>query len=149
MTTKPIVVTDEMVRPIINAEIPAIARSIIPDIPVTVWWCLDDRFEGSPVTVISDWIQQYIEESLVQSKKFRMVTRIHLEKIFKEQEFQMTGHFDDDTIVSIARILGANFMVIPTITQYSTLRIQVLNAETGEIVYTSNRTLKKNTRIAK
>ena len=148
-STKLLVISDEMVRPVIDEEIPAIEDSIILDTPVTVWWCLDDRFEGAPVTVISDWTQRYLEESLVKSKKFKVVTRIHLEKIFKEQEFQLTGHVDDKTIVSIAKILGAKFMIVTTITQYNTLEIQVLNAETGEITYVSNRILKENLGVAK
>jgi hypothetical protein len=148
-TTKIIVISDEMVRPVIDSEFPLILDSITPDAPVTVWWCLDDRFEGSPVTVISDWTQRYLEELLVKSKKFKIVTRIHLEKIFQEQEFQLTGHVDDKTIVSIAKILGAKFMVVPTITQYNTLEIQVLNAETGEITYVSNHTLKERMGVAK
>jgi hypothetical protein len=148
-TTKMIVISDEMVKPVVDSEFPLIVDSIIPDTPVTVWWCLDDRFEGSPVTVISDWTQRYLEELLVKSKKFKVVTRIHLEKIFREQEFQLTGHVDDKTIVSIAKILGAKFMVVPTITQYNTLEIQVLNAETGEITYVSNRILKERLGVAK
>jgi curli biogenesis system outer membrane secretion channel CsgG len=148
-TTKLIVITDTMAKPVIDSEFPLIVESITPDSPVTVWWCLDDRFEGSPVTVISDWIQRYLEELLVRSRNFRVVTRIHLEKIFQEQEFQLTGHVDDRTIVSIAKILGAKYMVVPTITQYNTLEIQVLDAETGEITYVSNRMLKENLQVAR
>jgi hypothetical protein len=148
-TTKIIVISDTMVKPVLDSEFSSIANSIIPDTPVTVWWCLDDRFEGSPVTVISDWTQRYLEELLVNSKMFRVVTRIHLEKIFKEQEFQLTGHVDDETKVSIAKILGAKFMIVPTITQYNTLELQVLNSETGEITYVSNRILKGDLKVAK
>lgn len=138
------VISDTMVKPVIDREFPNISKSIISESPVTVWWCRDDRFEGSPVTVISDWTQRYLEKLLVDSDRFRVVTRIHLEKIFQEQEFQLSGHVDDDTIVSIAKILGAKFMVVPTITQYSSLEIQVLNAETGEITYVSNNTLRED-----
>jgi hypothetical protein len=148
-TTKLIVISDKMVKPVIDSEFPSIVESIMPDVPVTVWWCLDDRFDGSPVTVISDWTQRYLEESLVKSKIFKVVTRIHLEKIFREQEFQLTGHVDDKTIVSIAKILGAKFMVVPTITRYNTLEIQVLNSETGEITYVSNRILKEDIGVSK
>jgi curli biogenesis system outer membrane secretion channel CsgG len=138
-----------MLKPVLEEELPKITDSMIEGTPVTVWWCLDDRFEGSPVSVISDWVQQYLEELLVNSKKFKMVTRIHLEKIFEEQKFQSSGHVDDDTIVSVARILGARFMVIPTITQYNAIEIQVLNSETGEIVYVLNRIIKDTWKISK
>jgi hypothetical protein len=148
-TTKPHVISDEMVKPILDEEFPKIYNSITNGSPVTVWWCLDDRFEGSPVTVISDWIQRYFEELLVNSKSFKVVTRIHLEKIFEEQKFQMSGHVDDTTMVSVAKILGAQFMIVPTITQYHTLEIQVLNSESGEITYVSNRIIKEDWKISK
>ncbi|GHV26142.1 hypothetical protein FACS189498_4470 [Spirochaetia bacterium] len=78
-----------------------------------------------------------------------MVTRIHLEKIFEEQKFQLTGHVDEETIVSVAKILGAKFMVVPTITSYNSLEIQILNAETGEITYVSNEKLVEKAIVAK
>jgi curli biogenesis system outer membrane secretion channel CsgG len=146
---KLIVITNEMVKPVIDTELPSIINAITPESPITVWWCVDDRFEGKSVTVISDWTQRYLEKLLVESKAFRVVTRIHLEKIFAEQKFQMGGHVDDETMVSVAKILGARFLVVPTITQYNTLEIQVLNSETGEIAYISNSALKENLKVAK
>jgi hypothetical protein len=142
--TKPIVISDAMMKPVLDSEFPNIRASIAEGAPVTVWWCLDDRFEGSPVTVISDWTQGHLEQLLVSSKKFKIVTRINLKKIFQEQEFQMSGHVDDATMVSIAKIIGAKYMIVPTITRYNTIKLQVLNLETGEITYTSNRTIQQN-----
>ena len=134
----------EMIQPILDSEYEKIVQSVPADSPVTVWWCFDERFEeSSTVSVISDWVQRSFEQMLVDAKKFRVVTRIHLQKIFEEQRFQLTGHVDDDTKVSIARILGAKYLVVPTITRYNTLDVQILSSETGEIVYVSNRPIQK------
>jgi hypothetical protein len=142
--TKPTVINDTMMKPILDSEFPNIRASIAERSSVAVWRCLDDRFGGSPVTVISDWTQGYLEQLLVNSKKFKIVTRSNLKKIFSEQEFQMSGHVDDATMVSIAKIIGAKYMIMPTITRYNTIKLQVLNVETGEITYTSNKTIQKN-----
>jgi curli biogenesis system outer membrane secretion channel CsgG len=143
-----------MAQPIIDSEFPKIAESIEANAPVAVWWCDDNRFKKDPdelyhLTTISYWIQGYLEQKLVEAKRFKPVTRTHLEDIFKEQEFQYSGHVDDETIVSIAKILGAKFMIVPTLTRYGTLNMQVLNSETGEIVYISDSQVKEGQRIRK
>jgi curli biogenesis system outer membrane secretion channel CsgG len=133
----------EMIKPILDSEYEKIIQSMPADSPITVWWCFDERFETGTVSVVSDWVQRSFEEMLVDSKKFRVVTRIHLQKIFEEQRFQLTGHVDEKTLVSIARILGAKYMVVSTITRYNTLDVQILNSETAEIVYVSNKPIQK------
>jgi curli biogenesis system outer membrane secretion channel CsgG len=153
-TTKPFPISDEMVKPIIDSNFPQIADSIEIGAPVAIWWCDDERFKKEPdelyhITTIAYWIQGYLERKLVDEKKFKPVTRTKLEAIFKEQEFQMSGHVDDETIVSIAKILGANFMIVPTLTINNTLNLQVLNSETGEIVYLSDNPVKDDQRITK
>jgi curli biogenesis system outer membrane secretion channel CsgG len=152
--TKPFPISDQMAQPIIDSEFSEIIESIEMNAPVAVWFCDDNRFIKEPDelyhrTTISHWIESYLEQKVVRAKKFRPVTRTHLEDIFKEQEFQMSGYADDETIVSIGKILGAKFMIVPTITRNSTLNIQVLNIETSEIVYTSDNPVKKNQRIKK
>ena len=134
----------ELIQPILDSEYEEIVQSIPGGSPVTVWWCFDERFDKiNTVSIVSDWVQRSFEKLLVDSRQFRVVTRIHLEKIFEEQKFQMTGHVDDNTKVSIARILGAKYMVVSTITRYNTLDVQILNSETGEIVYVSNKPIEK------
>jgi curli biogenesis system outer membrane secretion channel CsgG len=143
-----------MVQPIIDAEFPKIVESIEANTPVVVWFCDDERWQKDPDdlyyrTTISHWIESYLEQKIVGSKKFRVVTRTHLDGIFKEQEFQLSGHVDDDTMVSIAKIVGAKFMIVPTITRNNTLNMQILNSETGEIVYISDNPVRKSQRIRK
>ncbi|MDR0443713.1 MAG: CsgG/HfaB family protein [Treponema sp.] len=142
----------KMIQPILDLEYERIIESIPGDSPIAVWWCFDERIEDDrikegeykgAVTPISDWVQCSFQELLVGTGKFRVVTRIHLAKIFEEQRFQSTGHVDDATIASVGRILGAKFMIVPTITRYETLDVQIINSETGEITYISNRPIQK------
>jgi hypothetical protein len=150
--TRPFQISDLMVQPIIDSEFSEIVDSIETNAPVAVWWCDDQRYSDPDnyiYTTISYWIQGYLEKKVVDARKFKPVTRTHLADIYKEQEFQMSGHVDSGTIVSIARIIGAKYMIVPTITSYSTLNIQVLNSETGEIIYISDNQVKKGQRIKK
>ena len=136
----------DMIQPILDYEYDKIVESIPINSPVAVWWCFDERAQNNEnseiqmdyVTDISNWVQRSFEKLLVDSRRFRVVTRIHLAKIFEEQRFQLTGVVDEATIASIGRILGASYMVVPTITSYNSLDVQILNSETAEILYASN-----------
>ena len=139
----------QMIQPILDYEYDKIVESIPTNSPIAVWWCFDERAQNSKsnenseiqydyVTDISNWVQRSFEKLLVDSRKFRVVTRIHLAKIFEEQRFQLTGVVDEKTIASVGRILGASYMVVPTITSYNSLDVQILDSETGEILYASN-----------
>lgn len=152
-TTK-FTITNEMVKPIIDSQMPKIDASMEVNAPIAVWWCDDERFEKKPgekehVTNIAYWIQGYMEQTLVETKKFDVVTRTQIATILREQEFQYSGQVSENTMVSIAKILGAKYLVVPRITPISTLNIQVLNSESGKIEYISDSTLKNKQKIGK
>jgi curli biogenesis system outer membrane secretion channel CsgG len=155
-------ITDKMAQPIIDGQIDQIEAALEPNAPVAVWWCDDERFQKSntldmstageaqsvyTISTIAYWIQYYIESELVQSGNYRVVSRTKLEAIFKEQKFQTSNDIDDDTVVSLGKILGAQFMIIPTITPNSTLNIRVLDVETSQILYLSDTKFKENQRV--
>jgi curli biogenesis system outer membrane secretion channel CsgG len=153
-TTSYFQITDKMVQPVIDAQLAEMEDAIEKGTPVTVWWCDDERFKQADEldrnSTIAYWVQGYIERKLVNSKKFDVVTRTQLEKIFREQDFQhRSGRVDQDTLVSSARILGAKYMVVPIITVLSTLNIQILNSETGKIIYISDTPVKENQKVGK
>jgi curli biogenesis system outer membrane secretion channel CsgG len=144
-------ITDKMVQPIIDAQFAELEDSIENGAPIAIWWCDDERFQKEPgekehITTIAYWIQGYIERKFVHSNKFDVVTRTQLEKIFREQEFQYSGHVDEKTMVSICQILGAKYMVVPIVTMLNTLNIQVLDSETGKIIYSSDAPIEKKVR---
>jgi len=143
-----------MVKPILDKSINDMQHSINDGSPIAVWWCDDERFKKEPdekehVTTIAYWVQGYIEQGLVNTNKYDVVTRTQLDKIFREQEFQYSGHVSDETMVSIAKILGAKYMVVPRITQINTINIQVLDSESGKIMYLSDTPVKEKQVIGK
>ncbi|MFP3041251.1 CsgG/HfaB family protein [Treponema primitia] len=145
-------ITDQMAKPIIDSKWEEMLETMEPGLPVCVWWCDDERFqkgsdEQEHVTTIAFWIQGYIEQQLVKEQKYDVVTRTHLEKIFREQEFQYSGHVDDRTMATIGKILGAKFMVVSRITPISTLNIQILDCETGKIMYVCDTKINEKQRI--
>jgi len=147
-------ITDEMAKPIIDASLPEMQNTIENGAPLAVWWCDDERFAKEPgeyehVTTIAYWIQGYLEQEFVRIKRYDVVTRTQIDKILREQEFQYSGNVSDETMVSIAKILGAKYMIVPRITQINTLNIQILNSESGKIMYLSDTPVKENQRIKK
>jgi hypothetical protein len=79
---------------------------------------------------------------LVNAKKYRIVERRSLDIIRAEQNFQLSGEVDDDTAVSIGRLIGAALVITGTISPYETLtylRLRALDVETGEIRAMSSR----------
>jgi curli biogenesis system outer membrane secretion channel CsgG len=73
---------------------------------------------------------------LVNARKYSVVDRQNLELIRAEQNFQLSGEVDDDTAVSIGRLIGAAMVIIGSISPYQEakyLRLKVLDVETGEI----------------
>jgi len=153
-TTTRFAITDGMVKPILDASIKEMQECIEVEAPLAVWWCDDERFKKEPgeaehVTTIAYWIQIYLEQEFVKLKKYNVVTRTQLEKIFREQEFQYSGHVSEETMVGIAKILGAKYMIVPRITPISSINIQVLNSENGKIVYLSDTPIKEKQTIKK
>jgi len=145
-------ITDEMVKPILDRAIPEMQYNIENGVPIAVWWCDDERQQKEPDELIKSssiayWIQGYLEQEFVKSKKYDVVTRTQLDKIFQEQQFQMSGYVSDETIRSVGMILGARYMIVPRITPYNTLNIQVLDSESGKIMYLLDSPVKEKQRI--
>jgi len=142
-TTKRFPISDEMVKPILDRSIIEILDIIENEAPIVVWWCDDGRFEKKSgekehITTISFWIQSYFEQEFSRTRKYNVVTRTQLDIIFREQEFQYSGNVSEDTLVGIAKILGARYIIVPRITPIPTINIQVLDSESGKILYLSD-----------
>ena len=77
-----------------------------------------------------------LEFSLVESKKFKIVDRRLISRILNEQNFQLSGDVDDDSAVSIGKLIGANIVVTGSISgSGSTQRLflRILDVQTGQI----------------
>jgi hypothetical protein len=74
---------------------------------------------------------------IVSSGNFRVVDRKSLDAIRSEQNFQTSGEVDDNSAVSIGKLLGANMVITGSISGSGStrrLRLKVLDVMTAEIV---------------
>jgi hypothetical protein len=74
---------------------------------------------------------------IVSSGNFRVVDRKSLDAIRSEQNFQTSGDVDDDSAVSIGKLLGANIVITGSISGAGStrrLRLKALDVMTAEIV---------------
>jgi TolB-like protein len=78
-----------------------------------------------------------LEFNLVDSKKVTIVDRNRLDQIRKEQNFQLSGDVSDDSAVSIGNMLGANIVIVGTISTTGSrgrITIRALDVKTAQIV---------------
>lgn len=150
-----IIISDEMMMPILDEEFQYMEQAInnnweLKRKPsVIVFFCYDERFGENTVTVISDWIQSDLEARFVYSGNYKVIDKQNLDRILKEQKFQQSGYVDDKVMVDMGRELGGNYMVISKINQYNMFVAKISNIETAELIYSSNRKISKNLKVAK
>jgi len=68
---------------------------------------------------------------------YTIIDRNQLDRIRQEQKFQMSGEVDDNTAVSIGKIIGANIIVTGRVDgegNLRRLRLRALNTETAQVV---------------
>ncbi|MDR0709702.1 MAG: CsgG/HfaB family protein [Spirochaetaceae bacterium] len=111
------------------------AEALIIDLP-----------DGSTLAIISiasrdaDMAEFVIEELaylMVDTKKFKVVDRKSLDAIQAEQNFQYSGDVDDNSAVSIGKLLGASIVITGSISGSGStrrLRAKALDVKTAEIV---------------
>jgi hypothetical protein len=76
-------------------------------------------------------------EYIMVNEEFTIIDRTQLDEIRLEQNFQMSGEVDDETAVSIGKIVGANIIITGNVTGADTtrrLRLRVLNTETAQVM---------------
>jgi len=85
----------------------------------------------------SEFAVDELEYKLVNSKKFKIADRRRIEQIRKEQNFQISGEVDDNSAVSIGKILGARIVITGSISgsgNAQRLYLRVLDVQTGQII---------------
>ena len=153
--TSKIVISDEMMMPILDEEFEAMEEAIAENWElkrkpsVIVFFCYDERFGENTVTVISNWIQSDLETRFVNSGNYRVIDKQNLDRILKEQKFQQSGYVDDKVMVDMGRELGGNYMVISKINQYNMFVAKISNIETAELIYSSTKKISNNYKVAK
>jgi hypothetical protein len=76
-------------------------------------------------------------EFMLVSNNFIIVDRIELDRIRREQNFQLSGEVDDNQIVSIGKFAGAGLVITGSITgsgNMRRLRLRVLNTQSAELM---------------
>jgi TolB-like protein len=86
---------------------------------------------------MAEFIIEELAYLMVHTRKFKVVDRKSLDAIKTEQNFQYSGEVDDDSAVSIGKLLGASFVITGSISGSGStrrLRAKALNVLTAEIV---------------
>ena len=89
---------------------------------------------------ISEFVAYELEFLLVNNR-FTVVDRSELDRIRREQDFQLSGDVDDNTIVSIGRFAGADVVLTGAITgtgDMRRLRLRALNTQTAQVMAVSS-----------
>jgi hypothetical protein len=84
----------------------------------------------------ADFVVDELAYVIVSSGNFKVVDRKSLEAIRSEQNFQISGEVDDDSAVSIGKLLGANIVITGSISGVGStrrLRLKALDVMTAEI----------------
>ncbi|HAH32476.1 MAG TPA: hypothetical protein DCL44_09220, partial [Elusimicrobia bacterium] len=93
-------------------------------------------------------VAERITTELVKSKKFKVIERKEIEKVFEELKFQLSGAVDQDSAQKIGKMLGANWIVVGTLTELPDkqleLNVRLVSVESGEILSASNSQIEKD-----
>ena len=124
---------DPGVSSVMDINVPDSERRVISVAP------FDDRSIGTEdYKPWSQGIPDMVMESFMAIPYYRVIARDNaLRTILKEQEFQLVGATDPDSVVRLGRLLNAQFIVQGSFAVFrETLQInaQVLCVETGEAV---------------
>ena len=62
-------------------------------------------------------VAERITTELVKLKKFKVIERKEIEKVFEELKLQRSGAIDSDSAKDIGKMLGADWVVVGTLTE--------------------------------
>lgn len=93
-------------------------------------------------------VAERITTELVKLKKFKVIERKELEKVYAELKFQQSGLVSIDTAKQIGKTLGADWIIVGTLTELPDkeleLNARLVGVESGEIINAGNTRLKKD-----
>ena len=105
------------------------------------------------ITELGLYLSDKLTNSLFRYRdKFEVVERTRLESALKEMRLGMTGIFDDKTAQSIGKVLGADALVIGTITDLGgevDINIRMLGTERANVLAVASSFLEKSDAIVK
>jgi TolB-like protein len=92
---------------------------------------------SSDERTLSETAVDELEFNLVDARKFTVVDRGRLDQIRWEQNFQLSGEVSDNSAVSIGNMLGANIVIVGTISVNGSrgrITVRALDTKTAQIV---------------
>jgi curli biogenesis system outer membrane secretion channel CsgG len=101
--------------------------------------------EACAITETAAFITDELQHYLVEAGKFKIFDRKSLDAIYSERDFPYySGDVDDDSMVSIGKMLGANIVITGDISGSGNshrLNLKALDVQTGELVVTAREPL--------
>jgi TolB-like protein len=88
-----------------------------------------------------------LESTLLNTGKFRIVSRQHIETVLHEQNFGLSDYVDENSAQRIGHLLGAKFVLAGKLSKLGNkyfLNFQVLETETGLLIYSKIFKLRNN-----
>ncbi|MDO8804113.1 MAG: FlgO family outer membrane protein [Elusimicrobiota bacterium] len=93
-------------------------------------------------------VAERITTELVKLKKIKIIERKEIEKVFEELKLQRSGAIDSDSVKDIGKMLGADWVVVGTLTELPDkqleLNARIVGVESGEIINATSAHLKKD-----
>jgi TolB-like protein len=86
---------------------------------------------------VAEFVIEELAFHMVATKKFRVVDRKSLDAVRAEHSFQISGDVDDNSAISIGKMLGASIVITGSVSGTGAtrrLRAKALDVQTAEIV---------------
>lgn len=100
------------------------------------------------MTELGLYLSEKVTNSLFQYRdKFEVVERTRMESVLKEMELGLTGLIDDKTVQSLGKVLGADAIVIGTITDLEDevdINLRMLGTERANVLAVASALLEKD-----
>jgi len=93
-------------------------------------------------------VAERITTELVKVKRIKVIERKEIERVFQELKLQRSGAIDSDSVKEIGKLLGADWVVVGTLTELPDKQVElnarIVGVESGEIINATNAQLKKD-----
>ncbi len=101
-------------------------------------------------TNLSKLLVEELTTKLFMTKKFVLIERNLINSLLEEQSMNLSGNIDEETSVSIGKILGVEAVVVGTtilLNDGIKVNARLISAETGELISVASSSLPKNNQL--
>ena len=106
---------------------------------------------ASPAIAFSDHVIEELTDELLETGKITIVDRRNIEHIKTEMNLQLSCDVSDESMVSIGKIIGTQYIISGALTDMGTIyrfRIRIINVETAAIERQITNDLKNDEYVA-